>query len=165
MEFRDPVFTANGYIDMEINHPDYGWIPFTASPDDTEPHGQVLFDAAQDVAAEYVPPEPAPGPTLEELRAKAELDRYSFALRVAELEFVSPAEAAQWAAGNAVPANVQAVIDGLPEAEQGAALIQVLAKPIIERTGDLMGPLALAFGTDDVGLDEIFSIETEPEAS
>jgi len=33
-------------IDMEIDHPDYGWIPFTASPDDVEPLGVELYNKA-----------------------------------------------------------------------------------------------------------------------
>lgn len=55
MEFRNAAFTANGYIDMEISHPVYGWIPFTASPDDVEPLGPELFAAAQDSAVPYAP--------------------------------------------------------------------------------------------------------------
>jgi hypothetical protein len=36
---RNPV----GTIDMEIDHPAYGWIPFTASPNDVELHGRELY--------------------------------------------------------------------------------------------------------------------------
>lgn len=45
MEYRNPVYNALGTIDCEIYHQDYGWIPFTASPDDTELHGRELYDA------------------------------------------------------------------------------------------------------------------------
>jgi hypothetical protein len=31
---------------MEINHPDYGWIPFTASPNDSEQLGRDLYAEA-----------------------------------------------------------------------------------------------------------------------
>lgn len=51
-------------VDLEINHPDYGWIPFTASPDDPEQHGRDIYAAA--IAGEYGPiapyVEPEPGP-------------------------------------------------------------------------------------------------------
>ena len=43
---------------MEINHPVHGWIPFTASPDDPEEHGRLLFADAQATAAPYVSPPP-----------------------------------------------------------------------------------------------------------
>lgn len=62
MEFRNPRYAnAEGSaIDMEINHPDYGWIPFTASRDDQEEHGRELFDLAVAGGAveAYVPPTP-----------------------------------------------------------------------------------------------------------
>lgn len=34
-EWRNPAFTASGRIDCEINHPVYGWIPFTVDVADT----------------------------------------------------------------------------------------------------------------------------------
>jgi hypothetical protein len=42
MEWRNPVRLDNGWIDCEINHPVYGWIPFTCDPDDKG----ALFDTA-----------------------------------------------------------------------------------------------------------------------
>lgn len=42
-----------------MEHPVYGWIPFTASLDDVEPIGPEVFNAAKGHAAEYIaPPEP-----------------------------------------------------------------------------------------------------------
>ena len=53
-------------IDMEIEHPIYGWIPFTASPDDTEEHGRVIYQEAKEGrlgdVSPYVEPEPLPEP-------------------------------------------------------------------------------------------------------
>lgn len=68
MEFRNPQFSnAEGTaIDVEINHPRFGWIPFTATPYDYEDHGRAIYDealAAGDIAA-FVPP------TIEEVRAR-----------------------------------------------------------------------------------------------
>lgn len=62
-------------IDCEIEHPQYGWIPFTASPDDVEQHGREIFaQLSQGVVADYVP---TPAPTTEEIAAavRAERDR------------------------------------------------------------------------------------------
>jgi hypothetical protein len=69
MEYRNPQYTINGSIDCEIEHPVYGWIPFTASPDDVETSGRVLFEeiTAKGEIAEYVPP-PAYIPTEAEIR-------------------------------------------------------------------------------------------------
>lgn len=60
MQFRNPAYNALGTIDCEIEHPVYGWIPFTASPDDVEQHGQDIYAAivaAGNIAA-YVAPDP-----------------------------------------------------------------------------------------------------------
>jgi hypothetical protein len=43
LEYRNPTRNGDGTIDVEINHPIYGWIPFTASPEDPEAHGRELF--------------------------------------------------------------------------------------------------------------------------
>jgi hypothetical protein len=56
---------SNGTIDMEITHPVYGVITFTASPDDPEEHGRLLFADAQATAAPYVEPDPQPVPVPE----------------------------------------------------------------------------------------------------
>lgn len=34
MNYRNAVYNKNGHIDCEIEHPQYGWIPFTCNPDD-----------------------------------------------------------------------------------------------------------------------------------
>jgi hypothetical protein len=44
MKYRNPVYNEYGSIDCEIEHPQFGWIPFTASDDDTEAHGKTLFN-------------------------------------------------------------------------------------------------------------------------
>ena len=55
MEIRNAIYNAFGTIDCEINHPKLGWIPFTASPDDSEEigrevHAQIIAGAV----AQYV---------------------------------------------------------------------------------------------------------------
>ena len=72
---RSPVWVNAEHtaIDCEIEHPQYGWIPFTASPDDVEAHGREVFAAlSKGDVAEYVPPTP---PTTEELAAAARAER------------------------------------------------------------------------------------------
>jgi hypothetical protein len=36
MNIRNPKHSVNGWIDCELEHPELGWIPHTASPDDPE---------------------------------------------------------------------------------------------------------------------------------
>jgi hypothetical protein len=60
MEFRSPTFNAFGTIDCEINHPLWGWIPFTCDPQDAgaEFDTAALFEAMAPSAAEHAPPPP-----------------------------------------------------------------------------------------------------------
>jgi hypothetical protein len=53
--FRNAVWDKGGAtITCEIEHPVFGWIPFTAAPNDVEPHGRAIFEA---VRATLPPPE------------------------------------------------------------------------------------------------------------
>ena len=58
MEFRNAVYNRHGTIDCDVNHPKFGWIAFTASPDDPEDVGKAIYAAAaKGNVGEYVPPE------------------------------------------------------------------------------------------------------------
>ncbi len=47
-------------VDLNVSHPVFGEIPFTANPEDMEPHGRELFARAAagefGPVADYVPP-------------------------------------------------------------------------------------------------------------
>lgn len=62
IEYRNPTYNRLDTIDVEINHPIYGWIPFTAAPDDVEEFGRDIFAAASlgNVGPYVPPPEPEP---------------------------------------------------------------------------------------------------------
>lgn len=60
IEYRNAKYDAAGTITCELNHPVFGWVPFTADPSDVEAHGRAIFaylDGRTDVAP-YVVPEP-----------------------------------------------------------------------------------------------------------
>jgi hypothetical protein len=69
MEYRNQVYTASKSIDCELNHPVYGWIPFTADPNDTGAEFDVveLYNrmAKDPDTRPYIKPPVIP-PTLEE---------------------------------------------------------------------------------------------------
>lgn len=72
MDYRNAKHRANGTINCEINHPIYGWIPFTCDPNDTGAEFDVvaLYEAlnADSATAAHVP-EPATPLTKEQLTA------------------------------------------------------------------------------------------------
>lgn len=43
MQYKNARWTRHGGIDCDIEHPVYGWIPFTAKKDDVESFGVALF--------------------------------------------------------------------------------------------------------------------------
>ncbi len=47
MEIKNPKYNKDGTIDLDMNHPIYGWIPFTASPNDPEEYGKAIFYLAK----------------------------------------------------------------------------------------------------------------------
>jgi hypothetical protein len=66
MDIRKPIFTADGRIDCEIHHPEFGWIPFTADTNDVEILGQQVYEQALAMEpAPYVAPPIVP-PSKEE---------------------------------------------------------------------------------------------------
>ena len=61
MDFKNPVWAdkAHTAIDVMINHPSHGWIPYTCTTDMDTEEGRELWEQLQsDMAsiAEYVPP-------------------------------------------------------------------------------------------------------------
>jgi hypothetical protein len=106
MEARNPQYSKadNSTINVELNHPVHGWIPFTADPTDTEAHGREIH--AKALAGEYGGIAAYVGPSNEVLAANIraerdgrliELDRVvSNPLRWAELTQEQQAAAASY---------------------------------------------------------------------
>jgi hypothetical protein len=61
MAMRNLKYNVSGTIDLEYQHPVYGWIPFTASPNDVDEGGRALHAVAMSglfgaIAAYVAPP-------------------------------------------------------------------------------------------------------------
>lgn len=55
-EIKEAQENKFGDIDVMLNHPEFGWIPFTASPDDSEELGREVYELAKvQEYAEYQP--------------------------------------------------------------------------------------------------------------
>lgn len=75
LEARHPKYNQVGTIDCEVNHPQYGWIPFTASPNDDQAHGRELYAAF--LRGEYGTIADRPGKTKAEQKAAIAEQRYN----------------------------------------------------------------------------------------
>lgn len=143
MEIRNPQYTATGSIDCEINHPELGWLPFTASPGDTEARGREVFAAAEAMGpAPYEGP-PPPDP-LEAERA---------AMRVSRLQ----ARAALLQAGLLDKVD-RAVSGGMFGGGTSDAILKMAWTEAAEfnRTSPTIAALAGLVGPDDAALDDLF---------
>lgn len=58
MDYRNPIYTVDGRINCEVNHPEFGWVPFTADPNDVAAHGRAIFSKITEAGdiAPYVAP-------------------------------------------------------------------------------------------------------------
>lgn len=97
MEVRNLQYNEYGTIDCEINHPDYGWIPFTASPDDVEGHCKTIYAEAingdlGEIAA-YVAPEVDEEAVLTAWRESTEVSRFQAVVALYQGGYLDAVEA------------------------------------------------------------------------
>ena len=134
MDFRNARFNQYGTIDCEINDTQFGWIPFTASPDDIYSVGHEVFEAAKDVAAPYIPP--TPEEILAAERAAMTCTPAQMRLALHRMDLLT---------------QVQAIADADPE----ASIVWEYATQII-RTSPLIEALGTDFTPEEI--DDIFRV-------
>lgn len=136
MEIRSAKYTEHGMIDCEIDHPVYGWVPFTAVNNDQDQFSARIFAAALAMhPAPYIAP-PLPDP-LEAERDKMVVS--SFQARAALMDF-------------GLLADVNAA---LSKAGPLAQLAWAEAGEFRRRSG-LVNSLADGFGLTEGQVDELF---------
>lgn len=68
VQVRNAEYDRWSVINCEVNHKDYGWIPFTANPNDPEEYGRTLYQ--QLVAGELGPVAPVDQARLDTQQAR-----------------------------------------------------------------------------------------------
>ena len=153
MEFRNPFFSGPVSIDCEIDHPAFGWIPFTASPDDTEALGSEIYNAAIKLNLKpYVAPEPNPDADRAVLPP---LSRRQVFIGLVATGLITEAEAL--ASGTAMPALVEAAIMTLPKDAQSPARLTFAMFVEARRMDPIVALLGAAAGMDDAALDAFWT--------
>lgn len=158
MEYRNQTYNKFGTIDCEINHPDYGWIPFTADRNDTGAE----FDVAAmvgtmeaDGVADYVAPQP-PDPAI----ARSQIPTLSFAqllTGLVEMEWITEAEGMDWLKGVALPAEITALITGLPAEVRFGTTARAMRMSEAVRNDPLVNALASVRGISPEDIDLFFN--------
>ncbi|WIX31196.1 hypothetical protein QO259_10125 [Salinicola sp. JS01] len=111
MDLRNAAYAGNGTIDCEIEHPELGWIPFTASPDDPDERArgiyQQILDSGIEIAPYEVPPvdvEALAASKLDEINRASEADLAELRRQYPQYEIDTwpqqEAEARAWQADN-----------------------------------------------------------------
>ena len=157
MDIRNPRYTATAAIDCEIAHPELGWIPFTASAQDVEPHGREIHAAAlaQGPAKYTPPPEPTPAELLAAERAQMRLSFSQLLIGLVARGWITEAEGEAWLAGQ-LPQAVTDLISALPDQQRFAARARALRPAQIRRLDPLVIGLAEAEGRTEEELDGFF---------
>lgn len=160
MNYRNAKHLADGRIDCEIEHPVYGWIPFTADPADTG----AQFDVAELHALMVADPATAPyaPPTSEEIAAQQEAERQFMRLSFAQLliglvteGWITEFEGEQWLTG-VLPPQVTALIETLPTEQQFAAKARAARPSEILRNDPMVVSMGAAQGKTPEELDTFF---------
>ena len=155
MKMRSPIYTADGGIDCEINHAQYGWIPFTARPDDVEEHGREIFAAALKAKpSAYVVPLP---PTAESLRPAMQLTRRQVFIGMEKAGIITASEAIAVATIGTVPAAIKAAIETLPKDDQTPAMITFGLFQTAYRLDPMVALFQATAGMDDDAMDAFFT--------
>jgi hypothetical protein len=146
LAWRNPKYNAVGTIDIEIEHPVWGWIPFTADPNDVELLGKALYDAAVEIGQveNYPPPPP------EKVRAAmTDLTRKQFRLGLRDLGITS--------------AMIDAALAAIPDEDRREiAQIEWEDSDRFQRLHPLIANLMAVFGKTD---DEVDAAWTQAMSS
>lgn len=133
MNVRSPKHATSGSIDCEYNHPVFGWIPFSASPTDSEALGRSIYFKA--IAGDFGPISPLPPPPPPVVPQK--VTRAQFILALLQLDLLDDVEAAIAVADRATQINYEERLE-------------------FERTHPVTLAMAAAMGKTNQDLDALF---------
>lgn len=152
MEYRNAKVLANGWIDCELNHPDFGWIPFTADPNDAG----TQFDVAELHQTMLNDPktEPWDGKPMPRF-VPQEITRSQCAMQLFTLGMISGEEAIAMTQTGVPPAAVQSYLNTLPATDKVKATIGFAAASY-HRDNPVLLALMEANDLDSDQIDDFF---------
>lgn len=155
MQIRKPIYTADGRIDCEIEHPNYGWIPYTAFENLNDAREKSIYDAALKAKpAPYVAPPP---PSPESLRPAMQLTRRQVFIGMAASGLITAPEAIAAASIGKPPATVEAAFLLMPAADQTAARITFGAFQTAYRDDPMTALFQVTAKMTDAQMDTFFT--------
>lgn len=164
MKFRNATLNEDGSANCEINHPDYGWIPFTARRGDTGAQFDVenVLDEIEADPATVGYAQATAAERAEAAAAALEVERGGMVLSFAQLliglvaeGWITEAEGDAWLDGT-LPAPFNALIAGLPKEQRFPAKARAKRPSSILRSDPLVVALAAMQGRSPEDLDTFF---------
>lgn len=152
LQASNPVWADAGHtrVDLVVDHPEFGPIPFTADADDVEAHGRDLH--ARAIAGEFGPigafVVPAPPVPVAISRRQCAAEMFSRGL-------ITGPEAVAMTTTATPPALVEAMLAALPEPEQTFARIDFGAANYL-RENPLLNALMIGTGASLADIDAFF---------
>jgi len=141
MEFNNPRYNSTGGIDMDINHPKFGWVPTTAREDDQETQ-ELYWQAKEGYVAPYV--EPSQEEVLETWRDQATASAYQIHQAFEELGLYD---------------EIEQVVAS-QEVSNSTRIAWNMA-PSFDRRGKTIAEIAEAIWLTDEQVDSVFRIAQE----
>jgi len=139
MNTRNPKYNYLGTIDCEIEHPVYGWIPFTASPDSKEKYNVDIYNML--VSNGNIAAGPTPADILTMKRGHAAMQRMDFMLALDTAGLLTQAQTL--VADATTPARIKIMWDNATH---------------FERNNTELVQMATTMGLTDAQMDAVFGI-------
>ena len=154
MKVRNPTYTVDGRIDCEIDHPNHGWIPYTAGSGTSDVFEKAVYEAALKAKpAAYVA---SPPPTAESLRPAMQITRRQVFIGMEKSGIITASEAIAVATVGTVPAAIKAAIETLPQDDQTPAFITFGLFQTAYRLDPMVALFQATAGMDDDAMDAFF---------
>lgn len=153
MEFKNARYNSLGGIDCEINHPAYGWIPYTLGEDDED----LLKSIGNNIQEYDESSEPTEEEVKEYWRKYASLTRAQFCVAIKRAGILPPDEAIEAAKGN-WPQTFSDALKGLPVDEDEAQIVWA-SVTTIPRNDVVLEAIRVAAGMTEEEVDIMFGWE------
>lgn len=149
MQMRNARRVEGGAIDIEMNHPDHGWIPFTAVPEGTEFMVEIWGRIQNGEAGEIGEPEPVV------VQPPSQITALQFIIWLVGAGWISQAEGEAWLDGT-LPQAMSDLLNSLPEEQRFAARARAMRSTTIARHDPMIEILAALHGRTPEEVDEFF---------
>ena len=161
LPWRNAVTLPDGRIDCEIQHPVYGWVPFTADAADPVALGREVHAALAAVPNKPVRAAPSAADILAAKRAGTSLTMSDFIERCRDTGYLTAAEADGLARKTGLPAWATAALDqafGAGTLAREKAALRIWSAATVARASPIVAAMQAAKSLTAAQVDTLFGI-------